>query len=338
MLLGVYETPATSVGSRRHLLGVWGQRAAAARSRAPHGGAGKGFTRFPTLNAAGIRKIVNGPFTFTPDGNPLVGPVPGVPNYWAACGVMAGFCQGGGVGLALATWMMHGEPEGDVFALDVARFGEYATKAYSLDKAREFYSRRFRIAYPNEYWPAGRPAKTSALQTRLAARNAVHGVSYGLEYPLYFAPHGEKAEERPTPAPLERFRAVADRVPYARARDWRGAWTPASFSQLRVLRPRRGRTASTGCSRRGCPDRARAPHTDAGAERPSHGRLTTLRLAPERFLVFGSGYLQAWHLRWFARTCPQAAWPSAIFPSEWADSRSSVRARASCSRASPART
>src|SRR5579864_3874038 len=176
----------------------------------------KGFERFPALNAAGIRRIVNGPFTFTPDGNPLVGPVPGVPNYWAACGVMAGFCQGGGVGLALAQWMTTGEPQGDVFALDVARFGPYATRAYVLEKASEFYSRRFRIAYPNEYWPAGHPSKTSALYERLCARNAVHGVSYGLEYPLYFAPAGEVAQETPSLRRSNAFGAVGEECRAAR--------------------------------------------------------------------------------------------------------------------------
>ena len=167
VLLGVYETPATpwAVGGTSwdygdtELLPPDLDRLTAALE--------KGFTRFPVLHSAGLRKIVNGPFTFTPDGNPLVGPVPGAPHYWAACGVMAGFCQGGGVGLALATWMITGEPDGDAFALDVARFGDYATKTYVLEKAREFYSRRFRIAYPNEYWPAGRPLKTSALHARL---------------------------------------------------------------------------------------------------------------------------------------------------------------------------
>ena len=74
----------------------------------------KGFERFPPVAEAGIRRIVNGPFTFAPDGNPLVGPVRGVPNYWSCCGVMAGFSQGSGVALALSQWMIHGEPEGDI--------------------------------------------------------------------------------------------------------------------------------------------------------------------------------------------------------------------------------
>ena len=69
------------------------------------------FEHFPELGKAGIRKVVNGPFTFAPDGNPLVGPIKGLKNFWVACGVMAGFSQGGGVGLALSNWMIEGDPD-----------------------------------------------------------------------------------------------------------------------------------------------------------------------------------------------------------------------------------
>ena len=89
------------------------------------------FKRYPVLADAGIKTIINGPFTFAPDGNPLVGPVPGLKNYWSACAVMAGFSQGGGVGLTLAEWMIDGEPSRDVFAMDVARYGDYCTPSYT---------------------------------------------------------------------------------------------------------------------------------------------------------------------------------------------------------------
>ncbi len=144
----------------------------------------RGYERFPAVANAGIKRIVNGPFTFAPDGNPLVGPVPGIPNYWSACGVMAGFAQGGGVGLALAQWIVHGEPGEDIFAMDVARFGSFATPSYTVEKVKEFYSNRFILAYPNEYWPAARGTQTDVLYDVLKSRNAVFGVSYGLEVPL----------------------------------------------------------------------------------------------------------------------------------------------------------
>ena len=93
------------------------------------------FERLPAMANAGIKDVINGPFTFGPDGNPLIGPVPGMTNYWVAVGVMAGFCQGGGVGLTLAEWMIDGEPSIDVWAMDVARFGEFATPDWGTIKS-----------------------------------------------------------------------------------------------------------------------------------------------------------------------------------------------------------
>ena len=95
-----------------------------------------------------------------------------------------------GVALALSQWMIDGEPEGDIFAMDVNRFGPFATAAYSTEKAKEFYENRFTILCPNEEWPAARPSKVSALHDRLKQANAVFGESYGLEVPLWFAPAG----------------------------------------------------------------------------------------------------------------------------------------------------
>lgn len=107
-----------------------------------------GFRHFPALQNAGIKQIINGPFTFAPDGNPLVGPVRGLTNFWVACAVMSGFSQGGGVGLALSNWMVDGDPGFDVWGMDVARFGEWATLRYTNAKVRENYARRFPSAFP----------------------------------------------------------------------------------------------------------------------------------------------------------------------------------------------
>ena len=100
-----------------------------------------GFQHFPAMAKAGIKRVINGPFTFSPDGNPLVGPVQGLRNFWCACAVMAGFSQGGGVGLALSQWMVNGDPGFDVWAMDVARFGEWATpQLHQREGARELFA------------------------------------------------------------------------------------------------------------------------------------------------------------------------------------------------------
>jgi dimethylglycine dehydrogenase len=153
-----------------------------------------GFRHFPAFQKTGIKQIINGPFTFAPDGNPLVGPVRGLPGFWVACGVMAGFSQGGGVGLSLAQWMINGDPGADIWAMDVARYGDWATMAYTNAKVRENYSRRFSIRFPNEELPAGRPLKTVPIHDLLAARGAQFGASFGLEVPLWYAPEGVRDE------------------------------------------------------------------------------------------------------------------------------------------------
>jgi dimethylglycine dehydrogenase len=154
-----------------------------------------GFEHFPALGEAGIRKVVNGPFTFAPDGNPLVGPIRGLRNFWVACGVMAGFSQGGGVGLALSHWMVDGDPGADIWGMDVARYGDWATLAYTNAKVRENYSRRFRIRFPNEELSAARPLRTTPIYERLQAKHAVFGDYCGLEHSLWFAPSAAEANE-----------------------------------------------------------------------------------------------------------------------------------------------
>lgn len=156
------------------------------------------FQRTPCLGRAAIKRTINGPFTFAPDGNPLVGPIPGKPGLWSACAVMAGFSQGGGVGQALAEWMVEGETSTDIFAMDVARFGNYCTRPYTRLKVTENYQRRFSISYPNEELPVGRPLKTTPAYGIWDAHGAVFGVGHGMEHVNYFALEGEPRFETPS--------------------------------------------------------------------------------------------------------------------------------------------
>jgi dimethylglycine dehydrogenase len=211
--------------------------------------------------------------------------------------------------------MITGEPDGDAFALDVARFGEYATQAYVLEKAGEFYSRRFRIAYPNEYWPAGRPCKTSALHERLAARNAVHGVSYGLEYPLYFAPSSEAPAETPTLRRSNAFGPVASECRAARSAA--GVLDASSFSKYEFAGPAAESVLDRLMAAK-LPALGRVKLTPMlAASGRLMGDLTTIRVAADRFLVFGSGYLQAWHMRWFAAQLPASGVTLKNLSNDW---------------------
>ena len=170
------------------------------------------YKRFPVLETAGVKSVVHGPFTFAPDGNPLVGPIPGVRNYWSACGVMAGFSQGGGVGLMLAQWMIEGETERDVMAMDIARFGDWISPGYTRPKVIENYQKRFSVSYPNEELPAARPNLTTPMYDIFTDMGAVWGAQYGLEVVNYFAQGTEPNYETPSFRRSDAFAATAREV------------------------------------------------------------------------------------------------------------------------------
>ena len=154
-----------------------------------------GFAHFPAFNKVGIKKIVNGPFTFAPDGNPLIGPIKR-PQELLGGLRRDGRLQPGRRRRPRARQLDDdGDPGFDVWGMDVARFGDWTTLAYTNVKVRENYSRRFRIRYPNEELPAGRPYRTSPIYDRLDAKHAVWGDYCGLEHALWFAPSKELAYE-----------------------------------------------------------------------------------------------------------------------------------------------
>lgn len=256
-----------------------------------------GFQRYPVLQEAGIKTWVNGAFTFSPDGNPLVGPVRGKPGYWCACAVMAGFLQGGGVGKSLAEWMIHGEPEADVFGMDVARYGDFAeNKQYIKETTGQFYSRRFVMTYPNEQLPAGRPLRMAPAYSDMTAAGARWGASYGLELPLYFAPSPD-FEETPTLKRSNAFDIVGAEC--KAVREAAGLLDISAFSRFEVT----GAGAEAWldrimASRLPGPGRARlAPML--GADGRLKGDLTVFNWGDGTWWIMGSYYLREWHMRWF---------------------------------------
>ncbi len=151
------------------------------------------MARVPALAEAGIKTIVNGPITFTPDANPLIGPAFDVPNAWILTGSSMGVMEGGGAGAFLAHWMSEGAPPMDALAIDGRRFGGFADRGYRLDKAIECFGLQFGIHYPYEERPAGRPRRVTPLYDRQASLEAVFGCAYGWERPNWFRRGGEKA-------------------------------------------------------------------------------------------------------------------------------------------------
>ena len=261
------------------------------------------FQHFPDLGKAGIRKVVNGPFTFAPDGNPLIGPVKGLKNFWVACGVMAGFSQGGGVGLALANWMIDGDPGHDVWGMDVARFGDWATMAYTNVKVRENYSRRFRIRFPNEELPAARPLRTTPIYDRLVASNAVMGDYCGLENPLWFAPKGEDPVENVT---FRRSNAHPHVGAECRAvRSGVGMTDIANYGKLEVEGPRAAEFLNLVMANKLPPVGKLALSPMLNEKGKLIGDFTVCRHAEDKFLLICSYAAEGYYLRWFERHLPK---------------------------------
>jgi dimethylglycine dehydrogenase len=261
-----------------------------------------GYKHFPALGRAGIKRVINGPFTFTPDGNPLVGPVQGLRNFWCACGVMAGFSQGGGVGLALSQWMVNSDPGFDVWGMDIARFGEWATRQFTNERVRENYSRRFSIRFPNEELPAARPAQTTPLYDKFVSQGAVMGDSWAMETPLWFAPKGV------APKDIVSFRRSNDfehvKAEVLATRNGVGVTEIANFAKYRFS----GSGAEAFLSRMMTNKMPKLGRIILTPMLNHNGKLigdfTIAKAGNEEFYMWGSSQAQKYHMRWFEKHQP----------------------------------
>ena len=255
-----------------------------------------GFNRYPCLQEVGVKTWVNGAFTFSPDGNPLVGPVPGKPGYWSACAVMAGFLQGGGVGKSLAEWMIHGEPEADVYGMDVARYGKFAENLeYIRQTTGQFYSRRFVMTYPNEQLPAGRPLKMAPAHDAMTEAGCQWGNSWDLEVPLYFADKG--FAETPSLKRSNAFEIVGREC--RAVRGGVGLLDITGFSRFEVSGPNAEAWLDRIMASK-LPKPGKAGLAPMLSEEGRlKGDLTIFNWGDGTWWVMGSYYLRAWHMRWF---------------------------------------
>ena len=255
------------------------------------------YKRFPALERVGVKSVIHGPFTFAPDGNPLIGPVQGLRNYWSACAVMAGFSQGGGMGLSLAQWIIHGEVERDPRGFDVSRFGNWTSPGYTVPKVIENYQMRFSVGYPNEERPAARPFRTTPMYDTNVALRAVWGQQYGLEVVNYYALPGEPTYETPTFKRSNAWEATKAEVGAVRG--------SVGINELQNF----GKYSVKGTGARAWLDRIMAGSI------PKPGRLsltpmlahsgkiigdfTVSCLSETEFQLTASYGAQGWHYRWF---------------------------------------
>ncbi len=175
--------------------------------------------RVPILGSVGVKTVINGPIPYAPDGNPLIGPAPGLPGFFHCCAFTFGIVQAGGAGKVIAEWVASGQPEWDMWPLDSRRYLEFANHRFTHAKAVETYQYEYGIGYPAEERPAGRPAKASPVYARLKSKGAVFGARGGWERAVFFPAAGDPTKpevsfRRPAwhAAIARECEAVAERV------------------------------------------------------------------------------------------------------------------------------
>jgi dimethylglycine dehydrogenase len=216
---------------------------------------------------------------------------------------MAGFSQGGGVGLALSNWMVDGDPGFDIWGMDVARYGDWATRSYTNAKVRENYARRFSIRFPNEELPAARPLQTTPLYHTFREQGAVMGDSWGMETPLWFAPEGERAED------IVSFRRSNDFGPIGAecraVRDAVGVTEIANFAKYEITGPGAEAWLSQVMTNT-MPRMGRLVLTPMlNHQGRIIGDFTIAKAAEGRFMMWGSSQAQVYHMRWFEGVLPK---------------------------------
>ncbi len=177
----------------------------------------RAMERMPIFEEAGIMRVVNGASPRSPDHNPLLGPAPGLRNFWLSCGASIGIAQGAGAGKYLAQWIMYGASEINMVGVDPRRFGSFADKEYARAKAHQDYTYMYVLRVPGEERPAGRPNRTSPLYEKLKEKGAVYTETFGWERPKWFSLDGRKEEwsfrrNNSFEVVAEECRAVRERV------------------------------------------------------------------------------------------------------------------------------
>jgi len=237
--------------------------------------------RVPAFQQAGIKTVISGPITHTPDSGYLMGPAPGLPNYWLCAGASIGVTQGPGAGKFLAQWMVHGQTEVNVAEMDPRRFGDHAGPKgrYAIEKAIDEFHEMYATRRPGEQRFAGRPQKKDPIYDRLDALGAQWEEKFGWERPQYFGPAEDHSFRR-----SNAFEIVAAECRGTRERAGIGDLT--AFSKFEV----------TGAGAEAFLDRLtanRMPRVDGGT-RLTHlltdlggieCEMTVTRLAPDRFYL-----------------------------------------------------
>src|SRR5262245_54072043 len=260
------------------------------------------MARVPALARAGVARIVNGPITYTPYGNPLLGPAFGLPGFWLACGLSFGITQAGGAGQYLAEWIVEGQPSIDLWEVDPRRYGTYATERYAMARCIDIYEDEYAIGYPQADRRPGRPARTRPLYDRLREAGPVVSVRNGWERPYWFAPSGVEPCDRPSFRRTNWFDAVGREARAVRERA--GLLELSSFAKYEVHGPGAEAFLDRLCANR-LPKLGRIVLSQLLTPRGAiECDVTVTRLSADRFLMLSAAVAELHDLDWLARHAP----------------------------------
>jgi dimethylglycine dehydrogenase len=258
----------------------------------------RAFERIPVLTEAGIKRVINGPMIWAPDSSALIGPVPELQNYFCCCGIIPGFSQSGGLGLTMAQWIVEREPVMDLFAWDLARFGDWADRAFTKARTLDQYSHRFKIHFPYEEREAGRPIRTRPVYELQKSMGAVFGLSYGYEHPLWFAPEGMAPVESYGFERQNWFEPVAAEC--RALREAAGIIDVSNFAKYRIRGAGSADYLDRLVANRVPVEIGRSCLTPMiGLRGGIAGDFTITRLDDDDFLMIGSGIAERYHQRYF---------------------------------------
>jgi len=255
----------------------------------------RAIARVPVVGRAGIKRVINGPMIWSPDSNVLFGPHPELCNYFCCNGIIPGFSQSGGMGLMAAQWIAEGESAYDMFAWDVARFGDWADAAFTKARVGDQYAHRFAIHFPNEERAAGRPARKRPAYDKQKALGALFGLNAGWEHPLYFS-HDVPETAGFTRQPWGDVVGAECRMLRATA----GIIDISNFAKYSVSGAGAAQWLDSIFANRMPREIGRACLTPLiGVRGGVAGDFTVTKLDEEAFLIVGSGVAEHYHKRFF---------------------------------------
>ena len=250
------------------------------------------IARVPALEHTGVKQMINGAESFTPDGNFILGPAPECDNMYVGAGFNAfGIASGGGAGWVLAEWVMRGEAPLDLWAVDIRRFsGLHRDRDWVATRTLEAYGKHYTVAFPHEEYDSGRPRITSPLYARLQAKGAVFGSKLGWERPNWFAPVGVEARDHYSMGRQNWFGPVGEEHAHVRAHA--GVFDQSSFAKYELSGPKAAEALEAICANRVAREVGRLTYTQLLNSRGGiEADLTVARLAEDRFyIVTGTGF------------------------------------------------